>query len=141
MGDSSPGQALMGTASMVERGLWAYLIPGLGYVRLRDPRRGALVAIGVFGLLIGGLLIGGIDVIDRKDDFWWFIPQSFVGPIAFLLDHLHRNVLSSSVERSIGRVNEVGTLFVVMAGMLNLIAILDCALEDDGQERRSEAKA
>ena len=105
----------------------AYLFPGLGYLYLRQPVRAAALAAGVLGLLVAGVLIGGIDVVDRRADFWWFIPQAGVGPLAFLVDWLHHGPLASNFTPSIGRVNEVGTLYVVMAGMINAIAIVDCA--------------
>ncbi len=109
----------------------ALLLPGLGYVYLRQPVRGCALAAGVLGLVAAGLLIGGIDVVDRRADFWWFIPQAGIGPLAFVLDWLRHNPLASAMTPSVGRVNEVGTLFVVMGGMINLIAVIDCVWHED----------
>lgn len=105
----------------------AYLFPGLGYLYLRQPVRAIALASGVLGLVIVGLLIGGIDVVDRHADFWWFIPQAGIGPLAFLIDWLRQGPLAASIMPSLARVNEVGTLYVVMAGMINAIAVIDCA--------------
>jgi hypothetical protein len=105
------------------------------------------------GLFLGGLLIGGIDVIDRTEDKWWFVLQAGVGPTAFVVNAVHQNVYKlefrhggGSVRRSglpdpkanpggaeaparksLGKVNEVGSLYTALAGMLNLIAIIDAS--------------
>lgn len=105
----------------------ALAFPGLGYLYLRQPTRALYLAIGVLGLVVLGTFIGGIDVVDRRADFWWFIPQAGIGPLAFLIDWLRSGPLAPSVVASISRVNEVGTLCVVMAGMTNAIAVIDCA--------------
>lgn len=105
----------------------AYLFPGLGYLYLRQTTRAAALAAGVLALTLAGLLIGGLDAIDRQADVWWFIPQAGIGPLAFLIDYLRHGPLASSVTTSLARVNEVGILYIVMAGMINAIAVVDCA--------------
>jgi hypothetical protein len=105
----------------------ALVFPGLGYLYLRQPTRAAYLALGVLGLVVAGIFIGGIDVVDRQADFWWFIPQAGIGPLAFFLDWLRHGPLAASLVPSVSRVNEVGTLYVVMAGMTNAIAVIDCA--------------
>lgn len=107
-------------------GVAAALFPGLGYFVSGAPRRGVYLMAGVLGMVLVGLFVGGLDVVDRVNDKWWFYPQAGLGPLAFLLDYLHRGLLNAQVTQSIGRANEVGTLFVVIAGMCNIIAIIDC---------------
>lgn len=159
----------------------AFIFPGAGHVFLGESRRGVLIAAGILGLFFGGLLIGGIDVIDRKHNpvnlfgrstvNAWFFGQAMVGPLTFGADYLHQNRfkvidpatgearsprpeirdMSGNVlapaevrgpggiaqpgapgqlppkSRSLGRMNELGVLFVTIAGMLNFIVILDAA--------------
>lgn len=160
--------------------LAAVLLPGLGHAVAGERLRGLFVAIGVLGLFFGGMLIGGIDTIDSKDNKVWFIGQALVGPVAFGIDWVHQDkfkafdreqVMRSATTRelqnlrkrsaypneqmdiaevstnqgrvrmkvwvpaqpgggppnatSVGKVNELGTLFSTIAGMLNLIAIID----------------
>jgi hypothetical protein len=139
----------------------ACLLPGAGHALLGDRRRGILIGAGVLGLFFGGLLIGGIDAVDRREDFVWFVGEALVGPIAFAVDYYHQNhlkvrdrpggpvrsaypnevrdprglaaqVLETDPRKppsvkSIGRVNELGTLFCTIAGMMNLIVIIDAA--------------
>ena len=52
--------------------------------------RGVLIAVGVLGLFFGGMLIGGIDVIDSREDRVWFFGQALVGPTAFAVDWAHQ---------------------------------------------------
>lgn len=131
----------------------AIQLPGLGHCYLGHVRRGLMVLAGVMGLFLGGMLIGGIDAVDRSEDKWWFVLQAGVGPTAFVVDSIHQNVFkvdareggrtvrrsalpdptmnpggaSARSTKSLGRVNEVGSLYVAMAGMLNMIAVLDAA--------------
>ena len=134
--------------------------------------------IGVMGLFLSGLLVGGIDCVDKREDRIWFIGQALVGPAAFATNWYHQNMLKvhdgntfrtawpheirdpkthrpiqvrhettgQPMEfvdpktgqtrlgtdkdmppntKSISRINEIGTLMATLAGMLNLIVILD----------------
>lgn len=135
-------------------------------------------------MFAAGIFIGGIDVVDRREDFPWFLGQAIVGPVAFGTDWLHQNhfkvwvpvsgttrsalpneyrnpmtgapvmtVLDATTNKptarisigpgpadvkvispawppnikSLGRMNELGTLFCTIAGMMNLICIVDAA--------------
>lgn len=181
----------------VPSGVCAMLFPGLGHLYRGEPTRAIFVAIGVLGMFFGGILIGGVDVIDSKEDKWWFYGQAFVGPLAFGVDWYHQTQLKAhpipgvppeagasasfttsdlqlgefgehalrsvfpgekrvmaDVEvivgnggkqtirrlpvavpadegegppnrKSLAKVNEIGTLYALCAGMLNLIVILD----------------
>jgi hypothetical protein len=134
------------------------ILPGLGHVVSGEARRGILAGAGVLGLFFGGILIGGVDVIDAREDTAWFAGQAFVGPLAFGINHIHQNNLKVidprtkrlrsanptegrdpasglAVEggtppnrRSVGKMNEVGTLYATIAGMLNLIVMIDAAM-------------
>jgi len=139
-------------------GVLACLFPGLGHWYLDGIRRGGLVCVGVMGLFVGGMLIGGVDVIDRKRDQWWFVLQAGVGPTAFGVDWWREGQVRGAagggvggwrgsaggggggmgITTSLGKVNEVGSLYAGMAGLLNLIAIIDGFWNlDRGQRRRA----
>ena len=98
-----------------------------------------------------------IDVVDSKEDKFWFIGQALVGPIAFGVDYYHQNHLKvvdtkagRQVRRtayptegrdaatgkpvpggnppntkSVSKINELGMLSCCLAGMLNLIVVID----------------
>lgn len=76
-------------------GILAVLFPGAGHIYLKQTRRGVFASIGVLGLFLGGILIGGVDVIDRKEDKWWFLGQAMVGPLTFGVDYYHQHMLKA----------------------------------------------
>lgn len=164
-------------------GLLAILLPGLGHFYLGERARAGLIASGVLGLFTGGVMIGGIDAIDSREDTIWFVGQALVGPLAFGVDYIHQNhvkirepvgahealrlgVPPGTVARrsarpneardpqtalpaaqgpgirppnskSLGRMNELGTLFATIAGMLNLIVIIDAFYRASPAGRRA----
>lgn len=133
----------------------ACVLPGLGHVLGGERVRGACVGAGILGLFFGGMLIGGIDAVDSREDRIWFLGQALVGPVAFGVDYLHQNhfkVIDPATRqlrsayptegrdsktglaipggtppnvKSVGKMNELGTLFATVAGMLNVIAVID----------------
>lgn len=203
--------------------LLAFVFPGLGHFSLGQRRRAALVAAGVLGLFLTGLVTAGIDAVDSggwyitrisamtgkqppfaktDGDPVWFLGQMFCGPVAFGVDYYHQTKLkvlepkgkdqqghaqfylrtakpneirdprtgapiqvrddanekpltftdpatgqsrlSTPADRPpyvkpLERVAEVGTLSCTLAGMLNLIAIIDCAFNRKGRDEEEGA--
>lgn len=76
-------------------GLVAAIFPGAGHFVLGRPKRAILAMIGVMGLFFFGLLIGGIDAIDSKEDHVWFLAQAFVGPPTFVADTIHQKMFKA----------------------------------------------
>jgi len=129
-----------------------WLVPGLGHWRLGHRRRGLLVFAGVAGLYLGGLLVGGLDVIDRRGDPWWYCGQVLVGPITPAVNWWRETHPPPAdpedpdpgfgwVRPSFSHVNEIGTLYTTIAGMLNLIAILDAVVRRRTEDERAETEA
>lgn len=79
----------------VPAGLLAVALPGAGHALRGEVKRGLLIALGIFGLFITGLLTGGIDSIDSREDRLWFIGQAFVGPATFAVDALHQRAFKA----------------------------------------------
>jgi len=170
--------------------LASWLVPGAGYWLLGQRLRAVVVGVTIFALFVGGLLIGGIKVLevpgygergqplvvvrergrthdartgeDREvfqdrtvDDNdpraigWvmqvhpldeirnkpWFIAQILAGPLDLAASWgsimaSRPRVPGGSVPlgaRSHARTNELGVLYTAVAGMLNLLAIIDAA--------------
>jgi hypothetical protein len=139
--------------------LTACILPGLGHIVRGEIARGVYIMTSLLTMFVGGIFLGGVDVIDSKEDRVWFYAQALVGPAAFGVDYYHQNhlkVMANTTDRSgrmalrsafptegrkpdgtvllggrppntksVGRMNELGTLACALAGMLNLIVILD----------------
>lgn len=109
----------------------AWLWPGLGHVVLGEKRRGILIMCGVLFLFLSGLAIGGVSAVDRINAHLWFYAQAGCGPIAFAADYANQHYVQQLPDEerwrliSIGRINEMGTLFVALAGLMNMIVVLD----------------
>lgn len=73
----------------------AFIFPGAGHLVLGETKRAVLVSAGVLGLFFGGLFIGGVDVVDAREDRLWFFAQAAVGPIAFATNYAHQNHLKA----------------------------------------------
>lgn len=126
-------------------GILAAFLPGLGHFWMGEKRRAILIFMGVMGMFWGGIAIGGIDVIDRKEDFWWFVGQAGVGPTAFVVDRFRESRLTHNDPppnadqswfethnpgrtKSLGHPNEIGSLWATLAGMLNAICVIDALI-------------
>ncbi|MEQ9094708.1 MAG: hypothetical protein RIE32_00430 [Phycisphaerales bacterium] len=160
-------------------GVAGLLLPGLGHLVLGQPRRALAIGLGILGLFFGGILLGGIDTVDSREDRLWFYVHAFVGPATFVADWVNQNQFKAwamddsapgrpqpifrsafpgevrvataqdgrlpypqlartpqwgdsgsfqgrpGAGKSVGKVNEVALLMVALAGMLNLVAVLD----------------
>ena len=128
--------------------LAAWLVPGAGHYLVGERRRGVILFVLLLTLWTTGLLIGGISVIDRRDNTAWFAPQSLFAP-SLAVDFVHQTLRNQnpkpipgdqpSYEPSFGRVNEQGILYTGLAGLLNLLAIID-VLYHDPTRRPSERR-
>ena len=117
-----------------------WLCPGAGYWMLGQKIRALVVGISIFAIFTLGILISGIRVVQAPDftgggtvaqrvlNRPWFIGQVFMGPTAIASAWVSDQLASSTRFRKIeakARLAEIGTLYTAVAGMLNLLAIID----------------
>jgi hypothetical protein len=136
--------------------LAGWLVPGLGHALLGQRRRGFIIGLAILLLWLAGLLVGGIVSIDRVGNPWWFVPQAVIAP-SIAVDYLatwaqpDRSPLPNHTAPPppppqalplfaavYGRMAEQGVLYTALAGLLNLLAILD-VVYCDPQRRRGGA--
>lgn len=133
---------------------WA--LPGLGYGLIGERARGLTVGITIACLFVAGLLVGGVRslevplvdheggrlpanrLLDEVRSKPWSIAQVMVGPIAMGGAYFSawagphpggpgsQKAPAAGVE-SHARVNEIAVLYTAVAGMLNLLAVIDSA--------------
>ncbi len=71
-------------------GVLACILPGAGQFYRGERSRALMACVGILGLFLGGMLVGGIDVVDSEEDRIWFVGQAFVGPLAFGVNYAHQ---------------------------------------------------
>ncbi len=107
--------------------LSAWLVPGSGHVLLGKRGRGAIIFATVLvsfalGLLMRGPLFqpGGADLLSRLIQFGGFIGDLASGLLYFLAVWL-----GYSAPDAAGHTPDYGSKFLVAAGLLNILAIVD----------------
>jgi len=130
--------------------LVGWLLPGFGYWLLGQRARALTICITVLSLFTLGCLIGGVRIVEAPSggatfissiaEKPWFVPQALAGPItiaaAFASHELQQNSQLKFITPH-ARIAEIPTLYTAVAGMLNLLAIIDASYRA-GQ--REEAK-
>jgi hypothetical protein len=118
-----------------------WLVPGLGHFLTGHTRRGVLLFLSIGGLWSAGLLVGGISVVQsRSSDGMlrpWYLGQAIVAP-SIAIEYQHDRYRTQNAgqdpdptdadipyEPAYGRAYEIGTLYTALAGLLNLLAIVD----------------
>lgn len=114
----------------------AWLLPGLGHYILGEKRRALILACSIGLVWLGGLVIGGTSVINHKAHMAWFAGQAMTAP-SILIDlggqfRAERSTDKTPArdpifEPSFGHMYEQGILYTAMAGLLNLLAVIDVA--------------
>lgn len=124
----------------------AWLVPGLGHLLAGHLQRGVILMICIGGLWITGLLVGGVSVVSTRSSNGtlkaWFLGQAMVAP-SFAVEYTHSRLRArtegedpSPYDETVAfspayaRAAEIGTLYCALAGMLNLLAIIDIAYRE-----------
>ena len=119
-----------------------WLLPGLGYVLGGQRIRGVILGMTVLGLFWMGVLIGGVRVIDLPDirgpgslvarltsklpalgAFW-------AGPSTLVAGQWSASLAANPETAAIkahARAEDIGGLYASVAGMMNLLAMIDLA--------------
>ena len=99
-----------------------WLVPGLGHFLLRKWIRGALLAVSIIGMFAigiamrGKLYTGAQDILDML---------GFVGDLGTGLLFFFGRVFGLGADQVTVTVGDYGTKFIVVAGLLNVIAAVD----------------
>ncbi len=131
-----------------------WLLPGLGHLLLGQRARGWIIGVTILCLWGGGLALGGVSVIDWSRQRAWFLGQMLIAPsiaVAWQHDRLKARYLLTrgpqparegepepAFEPAYGRMAEMGTLYTALAGMLNLLAMIDVIYRDPRPKDKSK---
>ena len=104
-----------------------WLIPGGGHFYLKKWNRGALLLFAIAGMFIFGLLMHGRMFEPADGDTFTMLLNygGLVGNVASGLLYFVTTWLGYSQPEMPGDVADYGTKFLVCAGLLNILAILD----------------
>lgn len=128
-----------------------WLLPGLGYWLIGMKKRALFAGIPIIVVFVLGLLISGVRCIDVPGydptgnvikrtskplifespfkavlDKPWYIPQIMAGPLT-IASSAWSVKISGTYPKATALMFDIGTLYTAIAGMLNLLVIIDSA--------------
>src|SRR4051812_17588099 len=122
--------------------LAGWVLPGLGYWLIGQRGRALACGVTILVVFLGGILIAGVRVVQAPDmngpgntfqrilQRPWFIGQVLTGPMGITAAVISDKLAASPNYREIetkARLAEIGTLYTAVAGMLNLLTIIDAS--------------
>jgi hypothetical protein len=117
-------------------GLLAWLLPGLGHIFLGQKTRGIIILITITVTYWGGVAIGGVrDTVDPQQRTAWFMAQTCAG-LHTLAAYQWANTIRSRPDPTLStranhRESEAAVVYTGVAGLLNLLVILDALSRAD----------
>jgi hypothetical protein len=102
--------------------LASWLVPGAGYLLLKEKTRAAIIFFAVTLTFCLGLYIGSIGVVDPIGAKFWYIAQIMFSPAVAVLGY----ITAGGAYPVYGRPNEIGQIYTSIAGLLNLLCIINC---------------
>ena len=105
----------------------AWLIPGAGHFLLGRAARGGLIALSVVAMFLLGLLMRGAMFEPQTGDLLTTLIYygGFVGNLASGSLYILATALGYNQPDVAGHVHDYGTKFLVAAGLLNVLAMVD----------------
>jgi len=106
---------------LVSTGALAWLVPGAGHYVLNEKRRGLVIFVALVLTFTVGVYVGSIGVIDPVHARPWYVAQVMNSPLVMLLGRIG----ATGEYRVFGRANEIGQIYTSIAGLLNLLCIVN----------------
>jgi len=102
-------------------GLLAWLVPGAGHFLLKEKTRAIIIGTTIVLTFCAGLYVGSIGVINPVGAKPWYVAQIMNSPMVAVLGHL----TATGGYPVYGRPNEIGQIYTSIAGLLNLLCIVN----------------
>jgi len=101
--------------------LMGWLIPGAGYFLLKEQKRAIIIFVTIILTFCLGIYVGSIGVVDPIGSKPWYYAQVLNTPAVMILGH----ITAGGSYPVYGRPNEVGQIYTSIAGLLNLLCIIN----------------
>ena len=121
---------------LVLAGAAAWVVPGAGYWVLGDKRRALVVCVTVVLTFCLGLYIGSIGVIDSVHAKPWYVAQLMNGPAVI---PIAKHVARTNSYPVYARPAEIGQIYTSIAGLLNLLCIVNAVYMAHSRQTQQEA--
>ena len=104
-----------------------WLVPGGGHLLLKRSGRGILLMISVTAMCLCGLMMRGAMFQPQTGDILTTVINTggFIGDLCSGILYLLTNWLGYNQPDVAGHVHDYGTKFLVTAGLLNILAMVD----------------
>lgn len=101
--------------------LIGWLIPGAGYLVLGEKKRAIIIFIAITLTFTIGLYIASVNIIDYVNAKAWFVAQVLNSPLVIILGSI-----SAGINNPVyGRTYDIGQIYTSIAGLLNLLCIVN----------------
>jgi len=102
-------------------GLVSWIIPGGGYFLIEQKKRGLVVTVTIVFTFALGLYIASIGAVDPVGHGLWYIAQMMASPLVALIGHM----TAAGAYPVYGRPCELGQIYTSIAGLLNVLCIVN----------------
>jgi len=109
------------TLFLLTVGLLAWLVPGAGHLLINQKKHAIIIFVTIVLTFCAGLYVGSIGVINPVGAKSWYVAQIMNSPIVAVLGY----VATTGDYSVFGRPNEVGQIYTTIAGLLNLLCIIN----------------
>ena len=127
-------------------GLLGWLVPGAGYIYLGQRRRGYIACLAIAGTFLVGVVLGGVGSIGPHYSKAWFVAQVLAGIPALVPTVMNVGGIADALGLSgaaggVGKGIDLAQLYTGVAGLLNVLCVLDCLLraQQSGRQRDDSA--
>jgi len=108
---------------LITVGLLAWVVPGAGHYMLKEKKRAIIIFATIVLTFCIGLYVGSIGVINPADAKTWYLAQIMNSPMVAALGHLTTTAPENYLV--FGKPNEIGQIYTGIAGLLNLLCIVN----------------
>ncbi len=106
---------------LVMVGLLAWCIPGAGHLMIKEFRHAVIIFVAIILAFCIGIYVGSIGVINPVGAKPWYVAQIMNSPLVLILG----NMTAQGDYPVYGRPNEIGQIYTSIAGLLNLLCIVN----------------